>query len=153
MPRDNARGHSSNLGRQDADGHGLGINRVADAGGNWMASFPSAVIRDYPNSVQISQSSAFYSLSDPHGYNLRTYFSPALNPGHFMFQELRMISEGGAAPLLGDLGIRNPLRRTGGDQRRGRRRALPRADRIPITPHGSDQPMTTTGGPLTESAR
>jgi uncharacterized repeat protein (TIGR01451 family) len=83
---------------------------VADAGGNWLASFPSTTVRDYPNSVQITQSSAFYSLADPHGHNLRTYYSPALNAGHFMFSELRMISEGGPAPLLGDLGVRNPLR-------------------------------------------
>ena len=83
---------------------------IVDAGGNWMANFPSTVIRDYPNSVHIAQSNAFYSLSDPHGFNLRTYFSPALNPGHFMFEQLRQISEGGPAPLLGDLGLRNPLR-------------------------------------------
>ncbi|MEQ1850831.1 MAG: SdrD B-like domain-containing protein, partial [Chthoniobacteraceae bacterium] len=83
---------------------------VVDAGGNWMTSFPTSVIRDYPNSVHISQSSAFYSLSDPHGHNLRTYYTPALSAGHFMFQELRMIAEGGSTPLLGELGLRNPLR-------------------------------------------
>jgi len=82
---------------------------VVDAGGNWMANFPSTVIRDYPNGVQITQSSVFYSLSDQHGYNLRTYFSPALSAGHFMFQELRTIFAGGPTPLLGNLGLRNPL--------------------------------------------
>ena len=83
---------------------------VVDAGGNWMANFPTTTIRDFPNSVQMTQSSAFYSLADPYGHNLRTYFSPVLNAGHFFFQELRMISEGSEAPLLGDLGIRNPIR-------------------------------------------
>jgi hypothetical protein len=83
---------------------------VVDAGGNWMANFPTTTVRDYPNSVEITQSSAFYSLSDPHGHNLRTYFSPALNAGHFFFEELKAFDEGSAAPLLGELGIRNPLR-------------------------------------------
>jgi uncharacterized repeat protein (TIGR01451 family) len=83
---------------------------VVDAGGNWMANFPTTVVRDYPNSVHISQSTAFYSLSDPHGHNLRTYYSPALTAGHFMFSELRMFSGDGPTPLLGDLGLRNPLR-------------------------------------------
>jgi fimbrial isopeptide formation D2 family protein/uncharacterized repeat protein (TIGR01451 family) len=82
---------------------------VVDAGGNWMANFPTTVIRDYPNSVQITQSSAFYSLSDRVGRNLRTYFSPALSAGHFFFEEVKGISEGEPAPLLGDMGLRNPL--------------------------------------------
>ena len=74
-----------------------------------MANFPSSTIRDYPNSVQVSQSSAFYSLSDPHGHNLRTYFSPALSAGHFFFEELRALSEGSDAPLLGDIGVKTPI--------------------------------------------
>jgi hypothetical protein len=74
-----------------------------------MVSFPSSTIRDYPNSVQVSQSSAFYSLSDPHGHNMRTYFSPALSAGHFFFEELRQLSEGSAAPLLGDIGLKRPI--------------------------------------------
>lgn len=78
----------------NANGENIGTQSVVvDAGGNWMVSFPSSTIRDYPNSVQVSQSSAFYSLSDPHGHNMRTYFSPALSAGHFFFEELRQLSE------------------------------------------------------------
>jgi hypothetical protein len=94
----------------NANGENIGTQSVvADAGGNWMVSFPSSTIRDYPNSVQVSQSSAFYSLSDPHGHNMRTYFSPALSAGHFFFEELRQLSEGSAAPLLGDIGLKRPI--------------------------------------------
>ena len=59
--------------------------------------------------MQVSQSSVFYSLSDPYGHNMRTYFSPVLNAGHFFFEELRQLSEGSEAPLLGDIGLRNPI--------------------------------------------
>ncbi len=94
----------------NANGENIGTQSVVvDSGGNWMVSFPSSTIRDYPNSVQISQSGAFYSLSDPHGHNMRTYFSPALNAGHFFFEELQQLSEGSAAPLLGDIGTRMPI--------------------------------------------
>ncbi|MEQ1852772.1 MAG: Calx-beta domain-containing protein, partial [Chthoniobacteraceae bacterium] len=103
-------GSSLVLTLYNTKGEIIGIQTVtADAGGNWMATFPTATVRDYPNSVQMTQSSVFYSLSNPHGHNLRTYYSPALNAGHFMFSELRMISDGGPTPLLGDLGMRNPL--------------------------------------------
>ena len=58
---------------------------VVDAGGNWLANFPSSVIRDCPNQVRITQLSAPYSAGEGAGHNLRTYFAPALNPGHFFF--------------------------------------------------------------------
>ena len=94
----------------NANGENIGTQSViADSGGNWMVNFPSSTIRDYPNSVQVSQSSAFYSLSDPHGHNMRTYFSPALSAGHFFFEELRQLSEGSRAPLLGDIGLKMPI--------------------------------------------
>ena len=98
------------LSLYNANGDMIGTQTViVDSGGNWLATFPTTVIRDYPNSVQITQSSAFYSLSDRVGHNLRTYFSPALSAGHFFFEELKDIREGEAAPLLGDLGMSNPL--------------------------------------------
>jgi hypothetical protein len=40
---------------------------------------------------------------------MRTYFSPALSAGHFFFEELRQLSEGSAAPLLGDIGLKRPI--------------------------------------------
>ena len=98
------------LSLYNANGDMIGTQTViVDAGGNWMANFPTTVIRDYPNSVQITQSSAFYSLADRAGHNLRTYFSPALSAGHFFFEEVKNIRESELAPLLGDLGLRNPL--------------------------------------------
>ncbi len=94
----------------NANGENIGSQSViVDAGGNWMVNFPSSTIRDYPNSVEVSQTSAFYSLSDPHGHNMRTYFSPALSAGHFFSEELRQLSEGSRAPLLGDIGLWNPI--------------------------------------------
>ena len=83
---------------------------MADAGGNWLVTFPSTTIRDVPSSVRITEIPAPYSLEDGAGYNLRTYFSPALNPGHF-FTGAQMNALLGArpAPLLGGLGLENPL--------------------------------------------
>ena len=84
---------------------------VVDAGGNWMATFPSTVSRDYPNSVSIKQLNASYSNGADAGHNLRTYFSPAINSGQFMFST----SRGGdlfgmdSAPLLSGLVLENPL--------------------------------------------
>ena len=74
-----------------------------------MATFPVTTIRDFPNSVRIEQNNAFYSLSDSPGHNLRAYYSPALSPGHFFFEELRTIAQDTEAPLLGGLSIENPL--------------------------------------------
>lgn len=83
---------------------------MVDAGGNWLATFPSSTIRDVPSSVRITEIPAPYSLADGTGYNLRTYFSPALNPGHF-FTGAQMSALLGArpAPLLSGLGLENPL--------------------------------------------
>ncbi len=83
---------------------------VVDAGGNWMATFPSTTLNDFPSHVQITEIPAPYSLPDGAGHNLRTYFSPAINPGHFFTESLGtdMLS-GRAAPLLGGLGLENPL--------------------------------------------
>ncbi len=83
---------------------------MVDAGGNWLATFPSSTIRDVPSSVRITEIPAPYSIADGTGNNLRTYFSPALNPGHF-FTEAQMTALLGAssAPLLRGLGLENPL--------------------------------------------
>jgi len=83
---------------------------VTDTGGNWLATFPSTILKDAPNTARITQLAASYSLSDPWGHNLRTYFTPAINTGHF-FLETRGGGDlaGEAAPLLGGLGIEQPL--------------------------------------------
>ncbi|MGB8166059.1 MAG: Calx-beta domain-containing protein [Chthoniobacteraceae bacterium] len=83
---------------------------VVDSGGNWLATFASTNTRDIPNSVKITALSAPYSFGDSTGHNLRTYFSPALNPGNFVLQALGGGSFGDdSAPLLGGLGLENPL--------------------------------------------
>ena len=79
---------------------------VADTGGNWLANFGMAQLRDTPSDVKITQLNAPYGF----GSNVRTYYAPAaINPGHFLDQ----ISRGGlsdeAAPLLGGLDLSNPL--------------------------------------------
>ena len=83
---------------------------VADAGGNWLATFPSTTLHDFPSHVQISEIPASYSLPDGAGHNLRTYFSPAINPGHFFTETLGSdILSTDDAPLLRGLGLANPL--------------------------------------------
>ena len=84
---------------------------VVDSGGNWMATFPSSTIKDAPNNVHITQQAAPYSMGEAWGHNLRTYFSPAINPGHFFAEALHGAAalSGESAPLLGGLGLENPL--------------------------------------------
>jgi uncharacterized repeat protein (TIGR01451 family) len=83
---------------------------VTDTGGNWLATFPSTTMKDAPNTARITQVAASYSLSDPWGHNLRTYFTPAINTGHF-FLDQRGGGDltGEAAPLLGGLALEHPL--------------------------------------------
>jgi uncharacterized repeat protein (TIGR01451 family) len=83
---------------------------VTDNGGNWLAAFPSTMLKDAPNTARITQLAASYSLSDPWGHNLRTYFTPVINAGHF-FLETRGGGDltGEEAPLLGGLGLEHPL--------------------------------------------
>jgi len=93
----------------DSQGNDIGSQTVVvDSGGNWMATFPSTSMRDIPDSVQIVEQSAFYSLGDNGGFNLRAYFSPALNPGEFVLNTTGG-EGGGGAPLLNGLGLENPL--------------------------------------------
>jgi hypothetical protein len=40
---------------------------------------------------------------------LRTYFSPALNPGHFFLTGGTLLQLDEEAPLLGNLGLSNPF--------------------------------------------
>jgi hypothetical protein len=83
---------------------------LADAGGNWLANFATATLRDAPSDVRITQVSAPYSFGETAGRNLRTYYSPtAINPGHFLSQTIKnsLLSE--EAPLLGGLDLANPI--------------------------------------------
>jgi uncharacterized repeat protein (TIGR01451 family)/fimbrial isopeptide formation D2 family protein len=84
---------------------------VVDSGGNWLATFPNSTIRDVPATVRLTQQPASYSRGDSVGHNLRTYFSPALNPGHFLLEGTRgdAFITGRSAPLLAGLVLENPL--------------------------------------------
>ena len=95
----------------NARGASIGTQTVVvDAGGNWMATFPSMTLHDYPSHVQISEVPAPYSIPDGAGHNLRAYFSPAINPGHFFTETMgRDMLSGRSAPLLNGLGLENPL--------------------------------------------
>lgn len=56
---------------------------VADAGGNWLATFPGLVLMDEPHTIIVEQTPPTWSLGDNnHGFNMRTYFAPAINPTH-----------------------------------------------------------------------
>ena len=94
----------------NAKGEEIGSQTVmVDSGGNWVTSFASSIMRDTPSSVRITLLPAPSSYGDTFGHNLRAYFSPALNPGHF-FETIRDLGfDRGSAPLLDGLGLENPL--------------------------------------------
>ena len=52
---------------------------VTDTGGNWVANFGGTVISGQPHAITIEQQPASVNGSTQGGFNLRTYFSPALN--------------------------------------------------------------------------
>lgn len=82
---------------------------VVDSGGNWLTSFASTTMRDYPSTIQVTQTSAYYSIGSGIGNNLRTYYSPALNAGQFFFQSIFSSDDSEEAPLLVDQIYRNPI--------------------------------------------
>ncbi len=62
---------------------------VGDAGGNWLAKFPGLVLTDQPHQIVIEQTRPVWDIAnDRHGYNLRTYFAPAINPSHTQTEEM-----------------------------------------------------------------
>jgi uncharacterized repeat protein (TIGR01451 family)/fimbrial isopeptide formation D2 family protein len=76
----------------NADGNVLGRQTVVvDTGGNWMASFPGTIMKDYPQSVVITQTPAAASSDgSSQGYNLRPYYATAINAGHFFRENLNV---------------------------------------------------------------
>ncbi len=83
---------------------------MADAGGNWLANFGGATLRDAPSDVRITQVAAPYAFGGGAGHNLRTYYAPAaINPGHFVSQTGGISIGDEAAPLLGGLDLANPI--------------------------------------------
>jgi hypothetical protein len=83
---------------------------LADAGGNWLANFGGAELRDAPSDVRVKQVSAPYAFGSAAGHNLRTYYAPAaINPGHFLSQDSGHGLDSGPAPLLAGLDLANPI--------------------------------------------
>ncbi len=62
---------------------------VADAAGNWATSFFNTTIEDEPHTIVLRQTYApsYGGLADA-GYNLRTYFVPAIQGGTFVSEQL-----------------------------------------------------------------
>ncbi|MET0262755.1 MAG: DUF11 domain-containing protein, partial [Rariglobus sp.] len=65
---------------------------VVDTGGNWMASFPGVIVKDYPQSVVITQTppAAQVEGAAANGYNMRPYYATAINSGHFFRENLNV---------------------------------------------------------------
>jgi len=75
----------------NAKGEQIGYQTaITDAGGNWLVTFPSSVVRDYPQTVRISQTQATFDEADS-GFNMRPYFAPAIQAGHF-FSETQSVN-------------------------------------------------------------
>ncbi len=61
----------------DFQGNAVGYETVmADTAGNWLASFPGALLYDIPHHMEIEQTISSYNESSAGLYNLRTYFNP-----------------------------------------------------------------------------
>ena len=56
---------------------------VADAGGNWVASFPGVIIWEHPHAMTVETIGAIHTLDEDSQYNTRRYFQPALHPSMF----------------------------------------------------------------------
>ncbi|CAN5758103.1 hypothetical protein BH11VER1_BH11VER1_25340 [soil metagenome] len=60
---------------------------MADAGGNWLAKFASNVVYDTPTKVTYTVTRPTYSEGSENAFNMRTFFSPAINPSHFFSEK------------------------------------------------------------------
>jgi hypothetical protein len=70
--------------------HGVTIGTetvMADAGGNWLAKFASNVVYDTPTKVSYTVTRPTYSEGSENAFNMRTFFSPAINPSHFFTEK------------------------------------------------------------------
>ncbi|MGB7329617.1 MAG: hypothetical protein WBD31_32380, partial [Rubripirellula sp.] len=57
---------------------------VADVGGNWLATFPGAIIWKHPHRMEIEQVAAVHNEAADAGFNLRRYFHPASHHSLYM---------------------------------------------------------------------
>lgn len=65
---------------------------VADAGGNWLASFPMADVEKQPARIEMKQTWASYNPAGERSYNFRTYFGPAFSTGTYYTEQLTVLS-------------------------------------------------------------
>ncbi|MFM9960495.1 MAG: Ig-like domain-containing protein, partial [Planctomycetaceae bacterium] len=73
----------------DADGRLLGDRQVvADAGGNWLVTFPNIIIYEQPHRMEIIVTPAISNVAHENGFNLRRYFHPAIHAGLVMTESL-----------------------------------------------------------------
>ncbi|PTX97490.1 hypothetical protein DB346_21075 [Verrucomicrobia bacterium LW23] len=94
---------------------------VVDTGGNWLATFPSTILHDYPQTVVITEQPSPVEDASRSGFNLRTYFSPAINSSHFFYQQpdVNKVMSQMPQTVLENLyqGTRNPVQ-VGGEKYR-----------------------------------
>jgi len=75
--------------------HGVSIGEqtvMADVGGNWLASFPNAIIHDMPHDVKVEQVTAVYNDNVMSLFDMRTYFAPALSPQLFFSHQMSVLT-------------------------------------------------------------
>ena len=97
-------GSTLNVSLYDPQGNLIGSETtVVDAGGNWMTSFFKTVMRDDPHSVVVRQTYGGGGALAEAGYNLRTYFSPAIQGGTFVSEHLTVEN------VLGNRGAANAV--------------------------------------------
>ena len=86
-------GTSLRINLSDAQGNFIGSQLVmADTGGNWLANFSGTLMYDMPHDIEIQQDLSLYNASSAGGFNLRTYFMPALSMSPFTTPELTIDS-------------------------------------------------------------
>jgi fimbrial isopeptide formation D2 family protein/uncharacterized repeat protein (TIGR01451 family) len=61
---------------------------VADAGGNWLVSFPSVVLKDQPYRVEVQITLAEYTQGTIGAFNTNTYYTPVQDARHFVYKTL-----------------------------------------------------------------
>ena len=92
---------------------------MADTGGNWLANFPGNIMFDQPHSMRVEQTASIVSIDGASGFNLRTYFSPAMNEQLFFshaYTPETVFSNTATASLQAiHQGLNNPFNLGGGD--------------------------------------
>jgi len=83
----------------DDNGVELGSNTVmADTGGNWLMNFPNLVLWDAPHSIRVEQLPSLYNNNVMSVFDMRTFFTPAINSQLFFSHELSISTMMAFAP-------------------------------------------------------